>query len=88
MECYGSVFFIRVMQQLDNKCYMTLLQQLRGSVITKCSAKSINGVLFHHNNAPAHKSAVAMATTRDCSFEFTDHPLYSTGLAPLDLHLF
>lgn len=58
MECYGWIFFKRVMQQLDNKCYVTLLQQLWGNVIAKCCAKSINGVLFHHNNAPAHKSAV------------------------------
>ena len=26
-------------------------------------------VLFHQDNAPAHKSAVAMAAVRDCGFE-------------------
>ena len=34
----------------------------------------MKGVLFHHDNAPAHKSVVAMAAVHDCGFELVDHP--------------
>ena len=40
------------------------------------------------DNAPAHKSVVAMAAVRDCSFELVDHPPYSPDLAPSDYFLF
>ena len=42
--------------------------------------KLTKGVLFHQDNAPAHKSVVAMAAVRDCGFELVDHP-------PKDLHI-
>ena len=46
------------------------------------------GVLFHQDNAPAHSSAVAMATIHDCGFQLVPHPPYSPDLAPSDFHLF
>ena len=46
------------------------------------------GVLFYQNNAPAHKSVVAMAAVRDCGFELVDHPPYSPDLAPSYYFLF
>ena len=42
----------------------------------------MKGVLFHQDNASAHKSVVAMAVVRDCGFEQVDHPPYSPDLAP------
>ena len=39
--------------------------------------KLTKGVLFHEDNAPAHKSVVAKAAVRDCDFELVDHPLFS-----------
>ena len=48
----------------------------------------MKGVLFHQDNAPAHKSVVAMAVVRDCGFELVDHPPYSHDLAPSDYFLF
>jgi len=32
------------------------------------------GVLLHHDNAPAHIFAVAMATIRECGFRLLSHP--------------
>ena len=46
------------------------------------------GVLFHQNNAPAHKSVVAMAAVHDRGFEVVDHPPCSPDLAPSDYFLF
>jgi len=45
-------------------------------------------VLFHQDNAPAHKSAVALAAFRDCGFQLVKHPTYSSDLAPSDYYLF
>ena len=50
--------------------------------------KLTKGVLFHQDNAPAHKSVVAMAAVRDCGFELVDRPLYSPDLAPSSYFLF
>ena len=45
-------------------------------------------VLFHKDNAPAHKSVVAMTAVHDCGFVLVHHPPYSPHLAPSDYFLF
>lgn len=45
-------------------------------------------VLFHQDNAPAHKSRVAMAAIKDAGFELVEHPPYSPNLAQSDFYLF
>ena len=45
-------------------------------------------MLLHHDNAPAHTSAVAMATIRESKFELLSHPRYSPNLVPSDYHVF
>ena len=44
-------------------------------------------VLLHQENAPSHKSLVAMAVISTAGFELLDHPLYSPDLAPSDYRL-
>ena len=44
--------------------------------------------MFHQDNAPAHTTVTAMAANNDCDFELFQRPLYSSDLAPSDLHLF
>ena len=46
------------------------------------------GVLFHQDNATAHKSVVAMAAVYDCGFGLVDHPPHSPDLAPSVYFLF
>ena len=47
--------------------------------------KVMKGALFHQDNAPTHKSVVAMAAVCDCGFEQVDHPpYYSLDFAPSD----
>ena len=48
----------------------------------------MKGVLFHQDNAPAHKSVVVVAAVREGGFELVDHPLYYPNLAPSDNFLF
>jgi len=45
-------------------------------------------VLFHHDNAPAHTSALAKAKMVDLGYELLPHPPCSSDLAPCDLFLF
>jgi len=45
-------------------------------------------VIFHHDNAPAHTSTVAMAKLHELRFELLPHPPYSSDLAPCDFFLF
>jgi len=41
-----------------------------------------HSVLLHHDNAPAHTPAVAVAAIRECGFRLLNHPPYSPDLAP------
>ena len=45
-------------------------------------------MLFHQDNAPAHKSAVALTAIHDCGFPLVENPPYSPDLAPSDYYLF
>jgi histone-lysine N-methyltransferase SETMAR len=44
--------------------------------------------IFHQDNAPAHKSVLAMGNLRDLHYELFEHPPYSPDLAPSDIYLF
>jgi hypothetical protein len=50
-----------------------------------CRGKVTKGVLFLHDNAPAH---LALATHKKLGFHCLHHPTYSPDLALLDYHLF
>jgi histone-lysine N-methyltransferase SETMAR len=45
-------------------------------------------IIFHQDNAPAHKSVLAMEKLRDLHYELLEHPPYSPDLAPSDFYLF
>ena len=54
----------------------------------KRRGKLTKGVLFHQDNAPVHKSVIAMAAIHDYGFKLVEHPPYSPDLAPSVFHLF
>ncbi|XP_071081533.1 histone-lysine N-methyltransferase SETMAR-like [Haliotis cracherodii] len=68
--------------------YVELLRQLREQIKVTRRGKLTKGVLYHHDNAPAHTTLIAMAKIHECSFELLQHPPYSPDLAPSDYHLF
>jgi hypothetical protein len=43
--------------------------------------------IFHQDNAPAHKSVLAIEKLRNLHYELLEHPPYSPDLAPSDLSL-
>ena len=50
--------------------------------------KLTRGVLFHQDNAPAHRSTLAMAAIQKCGFQLVNDPPYSPDLAPSVHYLF
>ena len=73
---------------INGEYYAILFRQLGTEIKSKWPEMVTKGVLFHQDNAPAHKSLVAMPAIRDCGFELVDHPPYSPDLAPSDYYLF
>ena len=86
-----GVIFIDYLQRghtITGQYYSDLLKKLRVQIQEKRPQMMSRGVLYHHDNAPGHTSAVAMATIHECGFELVPHPPYSPDLAPSDFHLF
>ena len=75
-------------QTINGQYYANLLRKLRGDIKLKRRGMLSKGVRFHQDNAPVHKSAIAMAAAHECRFELLPHPPYSPDLAPSDFHLF
>ncbi|CAJ0966195.1 unnamed protein product, partial [Ranitomeya imitator] len=68
--------------------YAEQIRRLREAIKEKRRGKLRAGVLFHQDNALAHKAAVAMATIQEAGFELVEHPPYSPDLASSDFFLF
>jgi transposase len=45
-------------------------------------------IIFHQDNAPAHKSVLAIKKLRDLHYELLEHPPYFPYLAPSDFCFF
>ena len=50
--------------------------------------KVTKGILFLHDNAPAHRALATQKKLAYLGFQCLDHPPYSPDLAPSDYHLF
>jgi len=55
---------------------------------TPRGGKFTKGVLFLHDNAPAHRALGTQKKLVYLGFQCLDHPPYSPDLAPSDYHLF
>ena len=68
--------------------YSALLAKLRSTLAKKSRGKLQKGILLLHDNAPAHRSMMAVHTSMQCGFTILLHPPYSPDLAPSDFFLF
>jgi histone-lysine N-methyltransferase SETMAR len=68
--------------------YSELLDRFNAAFKEKRTLPYRKKLLFHHDNAPAHSSAVATAKLVDLGYELLPHPPYSPDLAPCDFFLF
>jgi len=62
--------------------------QLKDILKEKRRGKVTKGVLFLHDNAPAHRALATQKKLAYLGFQCLDHPPCSPDLAPLDYHLF
>lgn len=73
---------------ITGEYYSNLLDQLDAKIRQKRPGLKKKKIIFHQDNAPVHKSALAMGKLRDLGYELLGHPPYSPDLAPSDFHLF
>jgi len=75
-------------QTINAEYYSSLLVQLKDILTEKRRGKITKGVLFLHDNAPAHQALATQKKLAYLDFQCFDHPPYSLYLAPSDYHLF
>jgi len=80
--------FYKMGESLTGEVHASQLHELRKIIKTKRRGKLTNGVLLLQDNAPSHRSHVAMDAAKDCGFKILPHPAYSPDLAPSDYFLF
>jgi len=68
--------------------YSNLLTRLDEKIREKRPSLQKKKIIFHQDNAPAHKSVLTMGKLRDLHYELLEHPPYSPDLAPSDFGLF
>ena len=82
------VDFLEGKKTVTGTYYVKVLRKLRAKVAEKRPGKLHCGILFHHNNAPAHSSQIVRDVLREFWWELLPHPPYSPDLAPSDFLLF
>ncbi|GBP10600.1 Mariner Mos1 transposase [Eumeta japonica] len=65
-----------------------VMKKMRNEIRKKRQGKLEKVLLFHQDNASAHRSAIAVAAIRDAGFEILKHSPYSLSLAPSNFFLF
>jgi len=70
------------------KYYSSLLVKLRDILKKKRCGKVTMGVLFLHDNAPAHRALATEKKLAYLGFQYLDHTPCSPDLTPSDYHLF
>jgi len=62
--------------------------EFKDILMEKRHGKVTKGVLFLHDNAPAHRALTTQKKLAYLGFQCLDHSPYSPDLAPLDYRLF
>jgi len=73
---------------LTRKYYSNLLTRPDEKIREKRPGLQKKKIIFHQDNAPAHKSVLAMGKLKDLHYELLEHPPCSPDLAPSDFCLF
>jgi len=74
-------------QTINAEYYSSLLVQLKDILKEKRLGKFTNGVLFLHDNVPAHRALATQKKLAYLGLQCLDRPPYSPDLAPSDYHL-
>lgn len=89
-DSHGVIFidYLEKGKTITGQYYANLLDKFNAELMEKRPHLKKKKVLFHHDNAPAHSSAVATAKLAELRYELLPHPPYSPDLAPCDYFLF
>lgn len=89
-DAHGIILidYLKKGKSITGQYYVALLDQLNNEIKEKRPHLARKKVLFHHDNAPAHSSAIATAKLVELRYELLPHPPYSPDLAPSDFFLF
>ncbi|KFD47942.1 hypothetical protein M514_11175 [Trichuris suis] len=80
--------FLEGERTVTTSYYKAVLRKLNTALARKRCGKLHFGVLFHHDNAPAHSSRTVRTVLREFLWEVIPHPPYSPDVAPSDFLLF
>ena len=75
-------------QIINAEYYSSLLVELKDILKEKRREIITKGILFLHENAPAHLALATQKKLTYLDFQCLDHPPYSLDMAPSDYHLF
>lgn len=76
-------------QNINAEYYSKVLRRdLVQAIRKKRPNLSLDKVILHQDNAPAHKAASTMLEIDLLGFQLIDHPAYSPDLAPMDFRVF
>jgi len=87
-ECILLIDYLPKRQTINVEYYSSLLVQLKDILTEKRRGKFTKGVLFLHDNAPAHRALATQKKLAYPGFQCLDHPTYSPDLAPSAYQLF
>ena len=82
------IYYLPKGPTINSEYYSSLLVQLKNILTEKRLGKFTKGVLFLHENAPAHRAFATQKKLAYLGFHFLDHPPYSPDLTLSDFHLF
>jgi len=69
-------------------CFHVLSRDLVRTIRRKRPDVEIESLVFHQDNAPAHRASETIITIDFLGFERFDHSPYSPDLAPVDFAIF
>jgi histone-lysine N-methyltransferase SETMAR len=89
-DAEGILFidYLEIGKTITREYYSNLLTRLDEKIREKRPGLQKKKITFHQDNAPSHKSVLAMGKIRDLHYELLQHPSYSPDLALSDSSLF
>jgi len=82
------IYYLPKGQTINGEYYSSLLVQLKNILKEKRHGKVTKGILFLHDNTPAHWALATHKKFAYLGFQCLDLPPCSLDLAPSDYHLF
>lgn len=80
--------FVPANQTVNATYYTDILRNRLIGAIADKRAGANRRIIFHQDNAPAHRASITQEFLKNSPLEMMEHPPYSPDLAPSDYHLF